>query len=139
MRYGVLILYTLFIGYMTLLVRESGDQRSNMSIFWSYRQFITDANLRKEIINNILLFIPLGALLYALWPRHWMWCIAVVLSIVIESTQYISGLGLCEIDDVISNGFGGLIGYGVERLIIRYRLKTRKRIDYFISKLRERK
>ena len=27
-----------------------------------------------------------------------------------EASQYLLGVGLCEVDDVVSNGLGGLIG-----------------------------
>ena len=60
----------------------------------------------------IWLFVPSGAALFR--PEHcfgWLWAIA--LSILIETVQSLTGIGLCEIDDVISNGIGAMIGYGV--------------------------
>ena len=110
-RLILLTLYTVFILYMTLFVRESGDQRLNLNLFWSYRQVLSDPVLRREVLNNILLFIPLGALLYSMNPKL-LW-IALVLSVMIESVQYIGGFGLCELDDVFGNTLGGLIGWSV--------------------------
>jgi glycopeptide antibiotics resistance protein len=40
-----------------------------------------------------------------------------VCSASIEAIQYIAGIGFCEVDDVISNGFGGLIGYELSQAV----------------------
>lgn len=62
-----------------------------------------------EILNNIWLFIPLGAILMK--PIGWRGIIAcIVLSCIIEVVQYFTGFGLAEFDDNISNGLGGAIG-----------------------------
>ena len=55
--------------------------------------------------------MPLGAALYSL-KRKWVWVLFIALSVLIEAVQYFTGIGLCEIDDVISNSMGGFIGYG---------------------------
>lgn len=104
-------LYLAFMGYMTLMNRESGDPQAKLRLFWSYRRFFQSPVLRKEVLNNILLFVPFGALVRALSShRQWLWMIP-VLSIGIELTQYVTGLGLCELDDIVSNSIGGLAGY----------------------------
>ena len=69
-----------------------------------------DNTIRQDILNNIWLFVPIGAALYD--PKHrlrWFW--AVLLSVGIEVLQYFFGIGLCELDDVFSNGLGAIIGY----------------------------
>ena len=105
-----MILYLIFIGYMTVAFREVGYSRGRLEVFWSYRQFFTSDRIRLEILNNIWLFVPLGAALYL--PGHrFRWLLAVLLSIMIEIIQFETGMGLCEIDDVISNSLGALIGY----------------------------
>ena len=106
----LLVLYLLFIAYMTLMYRESGLGRMNLDLFWSYRQFLTNRGLRYEILNNIWLFVPLGAILYKLFPKIWIVIVPVLISAAIETTQYVFGIGLCELDDIVSNSLGGLIG-----------------------------
>ncbi len=106
----LLILYLVFIIFMTLMEREKGDMRANLEILWSYKSFLSSESLRMEILNNIWLFIPLGALLYNLVGEPWSLIIPLLLSIAIEAAQFFTGFGLAEIDDVISNGIGGLIG-----------------------------
>lgn len=109
--------YVLFIGYMTLFVRESGDQRMNLELFWSYRQLPTNQTLRLEIFHNILLFVPFGALMAAFRPGAGAVLPALLLSGLIETAQLVFGLGLCELDDVLSNTLGALLGVGVYRLV----------------------
>ena len=48
---------------------------------------------------------------------------AVALSAAIEISQYIFTLGLCELDDVICNTVGAVIGFAVMSLL------DRKKID----------
>ncbi len=56
------------------------------------------------------MFVPFGAGLYSLIKKKWIVIIPLIFSILIEISQYIFGLGLCEIDDIISNALGGAIG-----------------------------
>ena len=67
-------------------------------------------------INNILAFIPFGVLFPG---KRWKWLllIAVLFSAGIEAVQYAFNLGWCEIDDVICNALGALIGFGVLKWI----------------------
>ena len=108
-RTWFLVIYLFFIAYMTFAFREAGYSRGEFEVFWSYKQFFASDWMRLEILNNIWLFVPLGAALYS--PEHrfrWIW--AVLLSVLIEFIQFETGMGLCEIDDVISNTMGALIG-----------------------------
>ncbi|MGN0747551.1 MAG: VanZ family protein [Aristaeellaceae bacterium] len=109
--------YILFIGYMTLFVRETGAQKMNLELFWSYKQLLSDQRLRVEIFHNVLLFVPLGALLYSLWPSLAAVLPALLLSGLIEAAQLVFGLGLCELDDVLSNTLGAMLGAGAYRLV----------------------
>ena len=107
--------YLLFICIMTLAYRERGVDQSDVEFLWSYRQFFTSAYMKESILNNIWLFVPLGAAVYS--PEHpGRWMPVIGLSIVIELIQLVSGIGLSEIDDVISNGIGTFIGYGFARM-----------------------
>lgn len=109
----MLPMYIMFIVYMTVMFREIGVGMLNLELFWSYRLFKVSSELKMEILNNIWLFIPLGAILYRLYPKWRVVLLPIIVSVVIEVAQYILGVGLCELDDVISNGIGGLIGVAV--------------------------
>ncbi len=105
--------YIIAIAYLTLMFRESEGATLRLEPFWSYRKILTDSETRTDILKNIWLFIPLGAILYRIYPKAWILLIPVGLSILIEAIQYFAGIGFCELDDVISNGLGGAIGYGM--------------------------
>ena len=117
-----LFMYLFAILYLTLMFRESGEEEANLVLFWSYKKLITDSETRSDILKNIWLFIPLGAILYRLYPHKVILWIPIILSALIEIIQYINGTGLCELDDVISNGLGGIIGYGISGVF--YDLKS---------------
>ena len=110
-RIVFLIVYINFILYMTMVYREPGESHGVFELFRSYRDFFRNPMTRQNILNNIWLFVPLGVVLYnPNHPHRWLW--AVGLSIVIEAVQWFTGIGLSEMDDVVSNGLGALIGYG---------------------------
>ena len=109
-NYVFLTIYGLFIIYMTLMMRDQVTNRLILDPFWSYKQFFTNKTLRIEILDNIWMFVPLGAFLYNMDKRIRVVFIPILVSVLIELTQLVFGVGLCEIDDVISNGLGGIIG-----------------------------
>lgn len=112
--------YTIFIVWYTLLKREPrGLERVfKPELFWAIRAWIVNPTIesKKEAVQyllNILFFIPYGLLFP--WKDNWKWVfvIALVLSVFIELSQFIFNLGWCEVDDVISNTLGAMIGWGV--------------------------
>ena len=102
--------YVVFILYETLMFRETGDARTNLVLFSYADRFLTEQAVRVGVINNIWLFAPLGAGLYRIIQKKWVLVIPFVMSVAIETTQYITGLGIAEFDDVFGNTMGGWIG-----------------------------
>ena len=103
------------IVYMTLLNRDGGA--SSFSGFLRYyRRILFNSTARSDIIKNVWLFIPLGAVLYRIYPKAIILLVPVVLSVLIEGVQLLTGTGTCELDDVISNSLGGWIGYCMGKL-----------------------
>ena len=121
---ALLFLYLGAIAYMTLLNRENSGTGKEIGFLGEYRLFFTDGEVRADIIRNIWLFIPLGAILYRLYPKIWVLFMPVLLSATIEVIQHYTGTGFCEADDVISNGLGGVIGFGGEKLLADIREKV---------------
>lgn len=104
------MVYVAFILYETLMFRESGDARTNFVLFSYAGKFLKEQSVRVGVINNIWLFIPLGMGLYRWLQKKWVLLIPFVISMAIETTQYITGLGIAEFDDVFGNTLGGWIG-----------------------------
>ena len=115
------IVYVAFILYETLMFRESGDARTNFVLFSYAGKFLKEQSVRVGVINNIWLFIPLGTGLYRWFQKKWVLLISFVMSVAIETTQYITGLGIAEFDDVFGNTMGGWIGILVAYIIMVWR------------------
>ena len=122
---SLFVAYTIFIVWYTLLKREPrGAERVFMpELFWALRTWVAGGYTVKEeavqYIQNILFFIPYGLLFP--WKDNWkrVFVTALVLSVFIELSQFIFNLGWCEVDDVISNTLGAMIGWGAIRQISR--------------------
>ena len=104
------IVYVAFILYETLMFRESGDARTNFVLLSYADRFLTEQSVRVGVINNVWLFVPLGAGLYRIIQKKWVLLVPFLMSVAIETTQYITGLGIAEFDDVFGNTMGGWIG-----------------------------
>ena len=122
------VAYTIFVVWMTLLKREPRVRARVIKpeLFWAFRGWINGAPDGKQesiqYIQNVLFFIPFGFLFpWKKWKPVFM--SALMTSAIIEATQYIFNLGWCELDDVISNTAGALIGFGcyviVQKLIYK--------------------
>ena len=132
------LLFVLYGGLMLWLLfgqRASGDMTASQN--WNlipfktlklYVQIIVQTEnaqlLRHAFINlagNVVMFIPLGFFLPAIWRRQqkiWLFLVSVILLIVgIEAAQYITNLGSCDVDDFLLNLPGALLGYILQRLI----------------------
>lgn len=125
-RTVLLFCYVLFILYMTLYGRENSEPHSNLELFWSYRKMFEAGKVSSQVVYNIVLFVPLGFLVFLLFSGKG-WIIPFLLSVCVESLQYVTGTGLCEFDDVFNNTLGGLIGFGLAMIAVRLFPKTRDR------------
>ena len=74
-----------------------------------------------NLLGNIVMFVPLGAFLPALWKRmRKLWKTLLVTALLIaavEIAQLLLLVGSCDVDDLILNVIGAGIGYGIYRLI----------------------
>lgn len=83
-----------------------------------------------NIIGNIALLVPLGFLAPLVYPNmNWKKSLALAIAVplVIEIAQAIFHLGIFDIDDILLNGLGIMIGYGIFTAfakIVRARAKS---------------
>lgn len=119
---GVILLvsYLIILFAVTLFGRiEMGHSTGvNMYIFQTlFPENPYSRAMRLHFVQNIVLFIPAGASIClscrpkerTVFKAFFYGCL---LTVLIESAQYIFHLGLCDIDDMISNIWGCMIGYG---------------------------
>ncbi|MBO5628974.1 MAG: VanZ family protein [Aeriscardovia sp.] len=100
----------------TVIFRKAGDVRGyDLHPFWSYGA-IEDGRveLLAENIMNVVVFVPIGILL-GVGCLKWPWWKAIgtgcLLSVSIEAMQLVLKRGFCEVDDVMHNTVGCMIGY----------------------------
>ena len=115
---AVFLVYIFIVLWLTLIDRQWGERRAMLMPFWEMRELITtDRKLywSQQIGCNILILMPRGFLLPCLHRKFRkigiIFLIALVFSIFIETTQYFTGRGLCEFDDVFHNTLGACIGF----------------------------
>lgn len=100
--------------WITLFSRIGIESRRFLLPFYSYME-ILKGNWRFliENIGNIVLFFPLGVILKCIniGNDKKIFRIDFLLSLYIEIFQLTFGLGTFEVDDLIHNTFGVMIGY----------------------------
>lgn len=115
----LLLEYLTIFFLSTVIYRvESNLRRFDYTPFWSY----VDADLRIEIIMNVIAFIPIGILLGCSFKGMRWWIVLLIgggFSILTEVLQLIMKRGFSEVDDVIHNSMGCLLGYGIYLILKR--------------------
>lgn len=112
-------LYLLFLAKLLLFSRVPGSERSlNLIPFASIGNYLDGpAGVRRfafaNLAGNVLAFVPLGAYLTFLRRRARLWSnllVVAAVSVAVEILQWMLAVGASDIDDVLLNCVGGLIG-----------------------------
>ena len=131
--YIVLFIYIAAILWYTVFSRSMTYEIPQTELFWSYRKWFSgDLYYRKEILNNIAMFMPFGFLLNEVFYQNnkkvncWfiIFILSVFFSMFIEILQIIFVRGLAELDDILNNTLGSILGicfYELLRLLIKGR------------------
>ena len=128
--YGGILLY--FVLFSDRLGRADGYAvfRYNLTPFVEIRRFITYRDnlslgaLLLNLFGNILVFSPFGFLIPMFRTEETSWynilIFTFLFSLCIELTQLISMVGVFDVDDLILNTLGGMVGWGFYRLLSRF-------------------
>lgn len=150
------LLYGVFIFYAALLIlilfRTRHLERSINLIplrgiisFLSGNDLVSDKDSAivlhsfaiNNLIGNIVIFVPLGVYIALFNKNKGIWkntLLIAIVSTLVEIIQVIFRFGIGDIDDIILNSIGGLVGILVYRfllLICKDDLKTRRIIAIF--------
>ena len=129
-RAGV-ILYLLWLAvvlYLTLFSRvgnQGGRAMALMKPFHGLSEAIAQRSFEplNHALLNILLFVPFGFFIpranIRLSHAGLILLCGIVTSTLIEGLQFILRLGYCDIDDIVANALGAVVGYGVYSLFRR--------------------
>ena len=119
LRYSATLLlveYIFLIFCSTVFYRTTSELRKyDFHPFWSYKA-IQDGreDLLAENIMNVVVFIPVGLLLSIAFKQMTWWKVLLIgcgISVTIESLQFFLMRGFSEVDDVMHNTVGCLIGW----------------------------
>ena len=82
----------------------------------SFLKEIQRGRLGANFLGNIILFVPVGVLLPSItgWKKMWKTvATGIGFSLFIEIIQLITSRGCFDFDDVLLNGLGTVIGFGI--------------------------
>lgn len=108
---GLLLVEYIFLIYCSTVIYRKGYEGAGYELipFWSYN----DPILFVENVMNVVAFIPIGLLMAISQPNMKWWrllLIGIFLSVGIEALQFFFVKGFSEVDDVIHNTLGCMIG-----------------------------
>lgn len=107
----LLIEYIFLLFYSTIIHRTTvAVKRYDFHPFWSYSR----PDLLVENVMNVIVFIPIGLLLAIAFKQMIWWKALLIgcgISVTIEAFQFFLMRGFSEVDDVMHNTLGCLLGY----------------------------
>ena len=128
----ILVILILMFIYFRILNQPYGGPINLIPFVSYYEAFQSNDYLFKVIIFNIVSFIPIGLLIRFIINEKPMLIsviISFILSLSIEICQYSTNKGIFDIDDLINNMIGAIIGCFIGTLLIRY-LKSNNESDH---------
>lgn len=133
------VVFGIFMICVTIIYRRQyHESHINLMPFWSYFAIMSGKNeLIKQIIMNVLAFMPIGMSLAVCINKTTWWKVVLIGSMIstsVELLQYHYKRGLCEIDDVMHNSIGCLIGYGIISLVrIGYKRFCKRSVESLVE------
>lgn len=142
------LLWLLLACYMVVVFGLTGLSRPanytgdvNLHLFSGYIEAWNSYSLFsfQLIVFNIAMFIPLGILLPLLHSKlsrfRWLFAAALGTTLLIETIQLVTGRGIFELDDLLHNTLGGIIGYHLYRLMARVIREHKVRLGEVVKRL----
>jgi len=138
------VLYIFFLVYFLFLAEWYGrtgtveEYRYNLELFREIRRFITYREqlgmfaVFANLLGNILIFVPYGFFISMAAERRGFFktlFFSFGLSLCVELVQLATRVGSFDVDDILLNTIGGILGYILFAIcnVIRRRYHVRKR------------
>lgn len=130
--YGMSICYFAIVFGAVFLNRGKFYNSVNLHLFSSYLEAYHNMSMTlfRNLLLNIALFVPLGVFLplytqkldkvYKVIP------VGFLITLLIETMQYMTRLGIFEVDDILNNTLGVWIGYGLYKTYVNIKKKEKK-------------
>ena len=123
---ALLVLFLLVIGYFTLFSRDGVTKSTILFDFYKIkRAFATgSAEPLGHVLLNIVLFLPFGFFLAGCCSGKsdkllYVLVAAAVFTTSIESIQYVLRIGECDLEDLVANVLGAVLGWGGYKLFVK--------------------
>lgn len=120
------VLYIVFLIYFLCLAEWYGragtgeEYRYNLELFKEIKRFITyreqlgTFKVFANLIGNILIFVPYGFFIPMASGNHGFFktmFLSMGLSLIVETAQLFTRVGSFDVDDILLNTIGGVLGY----------------------------
>lgn len=119
--YIYILLLSYFLFFSERYGRDLVTQQYNLKLFKEIKRFINyreQIGLEGFIVNifgNVIAFMPYGFLLPILKRTYRKFftiaILSLLFSLVIESAQLLLKVGVFDVDDILMNSLGGILGY----------------------------
>ena len=127
----VFIAYVFVLSYLVFFSERYGRIRydspqSNLVPFQEIHRYLSQFREITflaiiNVIGNTLIFVPFGALLFIFSKKlakfHNTVLLSLLLSLAIETTQYFTRVGVFDVDDIMLNTLGGIIGWIIYKIV----------------------
>lgn len=142
----VFIIYIIILSYFVYFSDRYGrtdrflEYRYNLTPFreinryFNYKEYFTLENLFTNLIGNVFIFFPVGILVPIFKERKvgilYIGGASFLFSLSIETIQLVFRIGVFDVDDLIMNTAGGILGfilYTICREIYRFQLRMKIR------------
>lgn len=140
--------WVLFLAYLGLLVYflffaesfgrslENRDYAYNLELFkeikrfYTYREQVGMKAFLLNVVGNVAAFMPCGFFLPIVSRRGRRWYNAILLcfalSLSVETAQLVCRVGSFDVDDLFLNTLGGALGYVINRIVQRIRIRRKR-------------
>lgn len=129
--YVLLVIYFLFFAEMAGRTMSDRTYHYNLILFKEIKRFIVYREqlgvfaVTANLLGNILIFLPFGMLVPFLTKRFKkFWSVTLLtfeLSLLVELVQLVTKVGSCDVDDLLLNTVGGMLGFACYAIAVRCR------------------
>lgn len=125
------LVYIVLVFGSTVFTRGVTDRQCELTLFWSWREMLAchDRDMLQQILLNCVMLAPVGILLPAAAGRRVRptaaLAVGVLLSGMIEVSQFVFRRGLFELDDIIHNSLGCMIGCMAANAVLHFFLQRK--------------
>lgn len=136
--FGLYCLMMLWLLFFRRIGRENADMLMNARPFDTIKRYLwvlsnsTDLNQRRfaaaNLAGNVGLFVPLGIFLPIIFAKMRKFALfmlsALTIIFAVELCQYISLLGVCDVDDLLLNTAGAVFGWLIWKMTLIFTNKN---------------